>query len=314
MAGKGPVLKLSQAEVRLNALYFGMRAAIPLLLFLLPVSAFAGVRKHSLRSALDSGLVVMHAASNGARYCQKAMQLELRNTTADVLMLTVDPALVFRPADTSYQDLILPGSDVVVVAPGKSSSAAIHSFCGKAGALAPGAAMEYTFLKQGDSTMIRVAQYLSRHGLYDRLGQAAIWALTDDHGLEGILDPALPGESGELLAFMEKLTGWKRPAYFRLYEPGSEAGQPAIQKQKLTLAAQFELRIEAPKVLSMGVYNGAGREVQVAFKEQRMKPGSYKLLVRFEAGGAAPGAYFLRIMEGAAVLREQKVIVGEESR
>ena len=124
-----------------------------------------------------------------------------------------------------------------------------------------------------------------------------------------MLDPNRPQESRDLLRFMTSVTGWKSPDYFRLYKPSTEAGQPVTEKRKLEIIAQFEIRLEQPKMLSMGVYNAAGQEVQVAFRPRQMQAGGYKLMVRFEAGGAAPGAYFLRVMDGATVFREQRVMV-----
>jgi hypothetical protein len=289
-----------------------MRSVAFLLFLLLPALAFGGVHKITLIDALDSGFVDMKAASNGARYYEKALQLDLNNKTGEVLLVQVDPGLIFQPKDSSFQNLVLPGSEVVIVPPRRSTSTPIQSFCGSAQALAPVASMQYTFQRQGDSVMVQVSNYISKHRLNDRLGQAAIWALTDEHSLEGIFDPARPKESGDLLLFMEKLTRWKQPEYYKIYEPGTTPGQPAVQRKKLTLAAQFELKLTEPKVLSMGVYNGAGKEMQVAFKGQQMKPGVYKLVVSFEAEGASPGDYFLRVSEGAAVLREQQVRVEED--
>lgn len=286
-----------------------MRFPTLLLISLLPATVFAGVQKHTLTAALRAGLVEMRAGSNGNSYYQKAMQLELHNTTRDVLHLTVDPALIFTPQDTAYQDLVLPGSELLVVQPGKTLSSAVQSFCGKAHAFAPGASLPYNFTKQGDSQMIRVAQYIRKRKLHDALGQAAIWALTDHRNLDGIYDPGQPKESADLLAFMVKTTGWETPDYFKVYRLSTEVGMPVFQKRKLEIISNFELRLEQPKMLSMGVYNSAGKEVQVAFKGQQMRPGTYKLTVRFEAEGAAPGAYFLRVTEGAAVLREQQVVV-----
>lgn len=286
-----------------------MRIVLVSLLLLLSTGISAAVQKHSLQAALRAGLVEMRAASNGNLYYRNALQLELRNTTQDLLQLRVDPALVFRPADTSFQDLILPGGELLVLSAGGSRSIPLQSFCGTLHARAPGDSIRYELSHQGDSLMIRVAQYIGRYRLYDALGQAAIWALTDHRNLSGILDPERPQESAALLAFLETETDWKRPDYFRLFSPGTAAGEPVFQKRRLEIVSQFELRLEAPKVLSMGVYNAAGKEVQAAFKAQQMKVGTYRLMVRFEAEGAAPGAYFLRVTEGAAVLREQRVVV-----
>jgi hypothetical protein len=287
-----------------------MRSLFTLLLLMaLTAVSHAAVQKSGLKAAMDKGLVRFAAVSTGETYNKKALKLRLVNNTRDALQLTVEPALIFRPADSSYQDLVLPGQEMLALAPGASGDLVVQTFCGKAQASAPGAKLEYHFRKQGDSVMIKTLHYIREHGLYDALGQQAVWVLTDNHSLEGIIDPARPKESNELLALMAKLTGKPVPAYFKHYKLSTVAGQPVFEKRLLKIVANLEWRLEQPKALTLGIFNSTGDLVQGIFEEKKMTPGIFKMQVQFEAEGAPPGKYYMRLKDGDALMKEIMVVV-----
>jgi hypothetical protein len=269
----------------------------------------AAVLKSGLKAAMDNGLVRVSAVSTGEIYNKKALKLQLVNNTRDALQLTVEPALIFKPADSAYQDLVLPGTEMLALAPGRSGELVVQTFCGKAHASAPGSKLEYRFKRQGDSVMIKTLLYISEHRLFDGLGQAAIWALTDNHSLEGIIDAARPKESSELLALMVKLTGRPVPQYFKQYKLNTVAGQPVFEKRLLKIVANLEWRLEEPRALTLGIYNKTGDLVQGIFEEKKMTKGIFKMQVQFEAEGAPPGKYFMRLNDGNVLMKEIMVVV-----
>ena len=280
-----------------------------LLLVVLSAASQAAVQKSGLKAAMDKGLVRVSAVSTGAMYNKKALKLQLVNTTRDALQLTVEPALVFRPSDSSYQDLVLSGEEMLALAPGSSGELVVQTFCGKAHASAPGSKLEYRFKRQGDSVMIKTLHYIREKGLFDGLGQQAIWVLTDNHSLEGIIDPQRPKESSELLALMVKLTGRPAPTYFKQYKLNTVAGQPVFEKRVLKIVANLEWRLEEPKALTLGIFNSTGDLVQGIFEEKQMTKGIFKMQVQFEAEGAPRGKYYMRLKDGDVLMKEITVVV-----
>jgi hypothetical protein len=262
-----------------------------------------------LKAAMEKGQVKVVATTTGKSYHSKALKLQLSNTTKERLQLSIDPALIFTPLEPGYQDLVLPAEEMIALAPGATAEIEVQTFCGKLHASAPGGKLTYKLWKQGDSTMIKVTQYIRKHNLYDGLGQNAIWALTDGHDLDGIIDPERPKISAELLALMTKLTGRPTPEYFKLYKLDTVAGQPVFQKRVLKIIASIEWKLEAPKSLTLGIYNQEGSLVQGVFEDKPMAKGGYKMQVQFEAEGAPPGNYFMRLRDGNTLMKEIKVTV-----
>lgn len=126
-------------------------------------SAFSG--KTTLRNALYTGLVTVHAKAGIQHYNEKGLSLKIANTSKKTLELTIDPALVFRPDDTSYQDLVITGNISMTIEPGKSKNIDLQSYCAKSYARAPSGDIHFAYWKQADSNMIRVLDYAQRNRL-----------------------------------------------------------------------------------------------------------------------------------------------------
>jgi hypothetical protein len=287
-----------------------MRSTLSVLLILSTAfTCTATVQRMGLKAAMDKGLVKLNAVSNGQSYKAKALQLQITNTSKDALQITVDPALVFRPSDTGYQDLVLPGQEMLALAPNGASSLTVQTFCGKAHASAPGRDLKYSFIKQGDSSMIKVLTFIRKNNLYTSLGQHAVWVLTDHHDLESIFDPENPKVSSDLLALLVKLTGRRVPDYFKLYKLDTVAGQPVFQKRILKIVTNLEWQLPDATPVTLGIFNATGDLVQGVLDEPAMGRGKYRMMVQFEAENAPPGKYYVRLKERDQLKKEVTVVV-----
>lgn len=276
-------------------------------LFINTTFCHAATEKWTLKSALENHLIDVRASSNGAIYFQKSLRLELTNKTNRNIQLAVDPALIFRPADTTFQNLVVTGEVFVVLSAHGRSNIDLQTFCGKNYAHAPGADISYKFHQQGDSVMIKVVQFINKNRLYNNLGQNAIWALTNDHNLYGIYDETNPLVSKNLVTYMARLTGWPVPDYFNRYQMNTTPGAPAMSPRVLKIFSLFEWKLQESKMLSLGIYNAAGVLIQPVIEETAFSKGGYKLTVTFEAENIAAGNYYIRLMDGNTVMKEQSV-------
>jgi hypothetical protein len=258
---------------------------------------------------MEKGLVTVAAITTGVVYHGKALRLQVSNNTRERLQITVDPALIFRPDDKAYQDLVLPAEEMLAIAAGGMAEIDVQTFCGKLHAAAPGSKLTYKFWKQGDSSLIKVTQYIRKNKLYDYLGQQAVWVMTDGNDLEGIIDPARPKQSADLLALLVKLTGKSAPEYFRYYKLDTVAGQPVFKKRVLKIISNIDWKLEEAAPITLGIYNATGDLVQGVLDEKQMAKGGYRMQVQFEAEDAPPGNYFMRLKKDDKLMKEIKVTV-----
>src|SRR5437016_6054822 len=68
----------------------------------------------SLKKALESKMIKLKAISTGG-FCGKCMRLSIINQSKIALDINIEPALIFRPSDTSYQDLVLLGNETISI-------------------------------------------------------------------------------------------------------------------------------------------------------------------------------------------------------
>lgn len=276
-------------------------------LVLLPFAGKAAFVSSTLSAAIANDMITVVARGSGQSYHARGLHLKLKNRTATALQLKIDPALIFRPADTTYQDLILSGETIVAIPAKGEADIDLQSFCGKSYASAPGKHLPFTFYRQGDSIMIKTLQFINKYKLYDGLGQSAVWALTNSHDLSGVFDNSNPLVSAKLVALMAKLTGWKVPDYYKLYATNTHAGEPALATRVLKIYSVFEWKLDQEKKLTIGIYNSGGTLIQPVMDNEKFIKGTYKLTVTFEAQNIASGNYYIRLKDGDTVMKEQMI-------
>lgn len=145
--------------------------------------------------------------------------------------------------------------------------------------------------------------------LFDYLGQQAVWAITNNHELSNVYDPARDVVSKQLIELISTITGKAKPAYYTLVPDEQNPGSPAYNPKVLKILAQFEARLDAPKTLTLGVFDAAGIMVQPVFENQNFPARGHRFEVEFEAENVAAGNYFIRLKEGDAILQEKMVKV-----
>lgn len=280
---------------------------ICLLFASLPV--FAGLQRLSLSDAIRMNVVKAEGVAKGG-YTGQALKLKLTNNTGNPLLITVDPAVVFRPADTTQQDLVLAGNEKISIAPFKEAAADVQTFCAKSHASSPLKNEPFSFLKKGSDTLEKVLLYLRQNNLLNSsLAQAAVWVITNDHGLDGVYAIGLERQSQQLVGFLSSLTGKAFPSVFRIYEHRNTPDVPVFNPKALSIIASFEEKLDAPKKLTLGVYDGNGALIQPVFEDRTFGKGGHRFKVDFEAEDVAPGAYFIRLKEGETVMQEKRVVV-----
>lgn len=275
----------------------------------LSIPASANVLRMDLKAALDNHLISVSATGSGQSYRAKGLNLKIVNKSGSSLILKTDLGLIFRPADTTYQDLVLAGEEMITVAPFKEATAPVQTFCAKSQAAAPAKDLVFSFHKAGDHKLVQVLQYIKRSFLFDDLGQSAVWVLTSGHDLSTVYESNREQASLKLIDQLAAITGLPKPDYYRQYKLDPTATGPVFQPKNLKIIARFEHKLEAPVKLTLGVYNEAGDMIQPVFENRTFGKAIHRFGVEFEATNAAPGTYYIRLKEGTTVLQEKSVRV-----
>jgi hypothetical protein len=161
----------------------------PLLLVCTSMVAYANAdNKISLQQAILTHKVLVSARGNGG-YMGKCLWLNMVNITCDPITINIDPALIFKPVDTGYQNLVVVGDETVVLNPDQETTVSVQTFCGKSYAACPATGIPFNFWKQGDSILVKTVRYIKEKSFYNHLGQSAVWTLTNNKCISTIYDP-----------------------------------------------------------------------------------------------------------------------------
>jgi len=280
-----------------------------LLLFLMPYCATAKVVKASLSDAIKDRSVSMDAVNFEGRYKGKTTNLKIANNSKNDLDIKVNPGIFLEPDDSNCQPMLLAGGEQLTIKAGTTREIAVMTFCGNAPKNCPGKDLHYSFSHVGNDTLIKVLEFIRANALYDFLGQSAVWVITNGHSLTNLYDDARQGTAQALMEYILKLTGGKRPEYYAVEQSNEAPGQPAYVPRPLKIIAAFELRLDAPKTLTLGVFNDKGEMVQKVFENKEFFATGHRFDVEFEAADVPPGKYYIRIKEYDQVLQEKMVEV-----
>jgi hypothetical protein len=260
---------------------------------MLPAGLLANVQQVKLKSAMASKMVSVTAIGNGGAMGKK-LHLDLVNNLSVPLEVVVDPGLIFRPVDSSYQNLVAVGEEKVTIEPGAGASLDLQTFCGKSYARSPFMNLNYNFWKQGDSVMIKALGFIREHKLYSTVGQCAVWSLTNNHSLAGIYDQT--EISKKFAGYMSVLTGRKLPPYYVTNKitdvPGTVAYNPAVDKYYV----DFEWKPLSARNMHVYVLKEDGTLLW-EHKKDIISHEGHKAIVELDPGKLARGKYVVELSD-----------------
>lgn len=281
-----------------------------LLLFLSATTAIAGVKRLSLAAAIQEKLVQVDAVNVAGAYQGITTEVIVTNTSADVVQIKIDMGTIFAPDSGRYQPMVLVNEEMLMVQAGKTGRIKVQTFCGAAARNCPARDHRYRWQSVMPDTLLPVLRFIKQNNLFDELGQSAIWAVTGGAELSGVYDYARPELSSRLLTLVCKAVGKPMPDYYTVNAPMQQIpDQPAYVPKPLKIMATFRQILNAPKMLTLGVYNDKGEMIQKVFEHQEFRAAGHEFGVEFEAADVPSGTYAIRLTEGSTILQEKKVVV-----
>lgn len=265
---------------------------------------------------MASKLVTARAIARGG-FMGPCLNLELCNNTGSTLSLTVDPALIFKPADNRYQPLVAVGEEQITIGAGKTKVVTLQTFCGKSSAGCPAKGVSYTYWKQGDTVMRQVSRYIKAHGLFGSLGQHAIWVLTSGHCLSNVYNPSgTPSEGSRLVAYMAGLLHQQVPEYYTHHRinTGNTPGEVFdLNLSKVYVPLRWHK--ESRRNMHVVIFDH-NREVYREIKSGQVSnsKGEHEIAVEFDPDRDPLGVYYVQLRDDESVVWIEKRVVMQKDR
>ena len=267
-------------------------------------------RTLNLSQAIEQHIVTIQTQATGSSYTERGLNITVKNTGSLAFNLVMDQGVLFTPDSGSYQPLILAGEEMLPIQPLKEAKMTVQTFCANSSANAPIANLKYTYAGvTKNDTLKQVLGYIKQNRLFNDLGQSAVWMFTNGHSLRSVYESNNEPASKKLVAYIANLTGQPIPEYYVENATSTLQGAPVYTPKTLKIYAQFEQKLEEPKKLTLGVYNGDGNMIQPVFENRPFGKAGHRFKVTFEAKDVPAGKYYIRLQEGDAVLQETTVTV-----
>ncbi len=260
-----------------------------------------------LSATVADGSVKLAAVNFAGKYIGKTTRLTLTNTTKQIISVTIDAGVILKPVMVKDQPMVLAGGEMVTISAGRSAEVEVQTFCGNLSAHCPTKNGVYSFQNKGSDTLVRVLQFIQTHKLYDGLGQSGVWVVTNNAPIDDVYDSENKPLSASFVEHLCKVTGRPKPEMQRQVRYAEEAGAALGTPKALKIYAEFEVLLESPKTLTLGVFNDKGEMIQKVFEDQQFGRAGHVFGVDFEAADVASGSYYIRLKEGDVVMKEKVV-------
>lgn len=283
-----------------------MLTRVLVLLFIVaPLVVNAG--RVDLSATVADGSVRLAAVNFAGKYIGKTTRLTLTNTTKQIISVTIDAGVILKPVKVEDQPMVLVGGEMVTISAGRSAEVEVQTFCGNLSAHCPTKDGAYSFQKKGSDTLVRVLQFIRDRQLFDHLGQNGVWVITNNAPIDDVYDSDNKQVSALFVEHLCKVTGKPKPEMQRQVRYAEEAGATLGTPKALKIYAEFEVLLESPKTLTLGVFNDKGEMIQKVFEDQQFGRAGHVFGVDFEAADVQAGSYYIRLKEGDVVMKEKVV-------
>lgn len=262
-----------------------------------------------LSQAVKQHVITVTAEATGNSYMQQGLKITVKNTGSLNFILVINQGVMFNAKDEGVQPLLLAGEETVSLQPLKEAVINVQTFCANSTASAPAKGQVYEYAGVAEDNLKKLLAFIRQNRMFNELGQNAVWTFTNGHDLNTVYDPANEFASKKLQEFIVPLSGKPAPAYFVKAATITTAGQMVYNPKALKIFANFEEKLDAPKKLTLGVYNEQGEMVQPVFENRSFGAAGHRFKVEFEAKNVTAGKYYIRLKEGETLLRETMVEV-----
>ncbi|RYZ32062.1 MAG: hypothetical protein EOP49_38075 [Sphingobacteriales bacterium] len=258
-------------------------------------ASFASQQTVLLSEAMKRRWVDIVATSAGGAL-GRCLTLSIRNKTANDMEFKMDDGLIFRPDDTTYQNLVVVGEERLAVKAKETGSVRLWTFCGKSYARGPRTGLNYQFWKKGDTELVSVAKYIREHSLYDYTGQHGIWSITNGHRLSSIYNSSNVEASTEFAKYIASITGRKLPGYNTIHKISTAYSGVVFNPEVEEYVVDISWTTPKPRNMHVTVYKEGG-ELYREVKEELLKGNEHKVVVKLDPKKDPKGTYLVQLWD-----------------
>jgi hypothetical protein len=261
----------------------------------------ASSRSVDLGPALHAGEARITATALGG-HSGHCLQVNAENLTARPVTLRIPSGWRFGSKDSTQQDLLVVGDQVLALAPNGRASVTCRAFCCEAGDASPSFASAFDEGRLADERLVKLAQHLAASSYPEQAMQQAVWTVSNDNPISAV-DADEGAATLALRQYLSALTGRPVPWYTTAFATPAEGRAFDPTPTRITGRVDFQQRHAG--VLSIVVKDGDGRTLRVIDEGRDLRQGRYSIDVEVTVRGWPPGHYTICIAVDGVLLKKE---------
>jgi len=277
-----------------------MRAALAFSLAFAAMHAWAV--ESELSRALRTGQVSLTVSGLGG-HTGACVLVEAENHSGLPARYVIPSGWRFGSQDSTLQDLLVVGEQVLALAPNGRGTVTCSAFCCEASMGGPGKGSAFNQGALADSALVKLARHLAAANYDEETMQQAVWAVSDGNTISGI-DAGDAAATNALRQFVSTLTGRPVPWYttaFAQAEPGR-----AFNPNATRVTGRVEFQQQHAGVLSIVVKDQDGRTIHVLDEGRDLRQGKYTIDVEVTVRNWPTGRYSICFASDGVLLKKQE--------
>ena len=172
-----------------------MKTIITFFAILFCINLFAQNTSLELAQAVASKKVAIQVKGLGG-YHGKCVRLGIKNTSPQLISVSVPAGWVFVSDDTTVQDLMVTQPVMVSVKPNEIQYAEVNTMCTQHHNAGPSRAEPFSLGKKAEGDLLKLAEYLAENKYLSSTAQSAVWAVADRTNMKDIYGTNIPEVKG----------------------------------------------------------------------------------------------------------------------
>lgn len=277
--------------------------SIALAAFILPLF-FSYNTPLSLTDAMTERKISAQFTANlQSTHYEKPITMSLQNLTASTLLIRCKAGLIFHPADTDFQSIVVNQNHDITLAPGQKQDIHLSGFCVKASKSSPHSPMSYKLGKPAGGKLQQLIEFIEAKRYFDIAGQSAVWAVTNNYSLESIL--SFDGtEQKDLIDYMVQKLGYTAPAP---PAPDDYTRNLAARPTKKVVGGNFEFNLSRPRAIHAAMFNKDNIVVRELYNNPFQPAGNKKITFEFDASVYTDDMYYVRLIADGQVMLDRQL-------
>jgi hypothetical protein len=257
----------------------------------------------SVQEAEKKGLIKLAIRGKGG-YTGKVIEMKIQNMSNSSLCLNLEAGRKLDSKDDTQQDILVTKPENFILAAKQQSTYNVYGMCCQAHNSSPEGKSVYSMGTMGDSSLIKLANFIDKNKYYDNHGaQEAVWTVSDNNSIASI-QSGKDEDLKKLRQYVSDITGRPIPAYNVIYKQQDER---SVIGRVVKVDGAFTYTLNIDNKVTIAIFDSEGKMVQLLLEQYPHARGEYKLFYTFNTAKLPAGSYYARMSMDGAVIKEDKI-------